>query len=474
MLHRHRHGLRILIFSTLELGVLTAAFFLTYWIRQATDAWWLQPLGGLEKVLWIWPVALTLWSALLWSFNTYQGFRSRPLIQHGFLLGVVSVLGMLGLFALVTITREFLTNRSFIGLFGVISFLMLFSLRTAITALLLHYTQKGYDRHYVLIGGTHEEARALARSLEGIPGAVYEVRGFVSEDPAEVGRSLDRWKILGTFEQIPKLATAEPVDDVYLLPRQGTLEAQRAVVEQCESMGLNIHVRLVSFERMVSRPGVHEAGGAPYLSFVSSPRVGAPLVLKRMVDLAGALGMLVLLSPLLLVVAVLVRLSSRGPAVFRQERAGMSGRAFTLYKFRTMREGAEKERDALQAKNEMAGPVFKIRDDPRVTPLGRLLRRTSIDELPQLWNVLKGDMSLVGPRPLPLYEVEKFERWQRRRMTMRPGITCLWQVAGRNKVTSFAEWMKMDLDYVDRWSLGLDLKILVKTIPAVLGGRGAY
>jgi exopolysaccharide biosynthesis polyprenyl glycosylphosphotransferase len=208
--------------------------------------------------------------------------------------------------------------------------------------------------------------------------------------------------------------------------------------------------------------------------FSTTPRNVLQLGLKRLLDVTASLIVLLLLSPLLALVALLVKLTSSGPVIFRQERAGMSGRGFTLYKFRTMRQGAELERAALESKNEMDGPVFKIKEDPRVTGLGKFLRKTSIDELPQLWNVLKGDMSLVGPRPLPVYEVEKFERWQRRRMTMRPGITCLWQVMGRNRVTDFAEWMKLDLDYVDRWSLGLDVKILLKTVPAVLGGRGAY
>jgi len=195
---------------------------------------------------------------------------------------------------------------------------------------------------------------------------------------------------------------------------------------------------------------------------------------KRLLDVVGASLILLVISPLLLVVALLVKLTSRGPAVFRQERAGMNGRVFTLYKFRTMVQGAEMDRAKLESKNEMDGPVFKIKEDPRITGVGKFLRKTSIDELPQLWNVVKGDMSLVGPRPLPTYEVEKFEPWQRRRMSMRPGITCLWQVSGRNKVTTFVEWMRLDLEYVDRWSLGLDLKILLRTIPAVLGGRGAY
>jgi exopolysaccharide biosynthesis polyprenyl glycosylphosphotransferase len=239
-------------------------------------------------------------------------------------------------------------------------------------------------------------------------------------------------------------------------------------------MGMTIHLRLAPFEQTISRLELTEIGGGDYLRFTTEPKSGTSLMMKRVGDFLGALIFLTLLSPVLLITALLVKLTSRGPAIFRQERAGMNGRVFTLYKFRTMVEGAEKQRQELESKNEMEGPVFKIKEDPRVTGLGRFLRRTSLDEFPQMWNVVKGDMSLVGPRPLPVYEVEKFEPWQRRRMSMRPGITCLWQVSGRNKVTTFVEWMRLDLEYVDRWSLGLDLKILLKTVPAVLGGRGAY
>jgi exopolysaccharide biosynthesis polyprenyl glycosylphosphotransferase len=265
-----------------------------------------------------------------------------------------------------------------------------------------------------------------------------------------------------------------PVDEVYLLPTRGPLEANLDLIRQLESMGISIHLRLSPFEKTISRLELEEAAGGDYLRFTTAPRSGTALLAKRLFDVAVASVLLLLLSPLLLVAALLVRLTSRGAAIFRQERAGMGGRAFTLYKFRTMVQGAEKDRAKLEDQNEMEGPVFKIKADPRVTGLGKVLRKTSIDELPQLWNVLKGDMSLVGPRPLPTYEVEKFEPWQRRRMTMRPGITCLWQISGRNKVTTFVEWMRLDLEYVDRWSLGLDLKILLKTIPAVLGARGAY
>jgi len=342
------------------------------------------------------------------------------------------------------------------------------------SAFLTHYTERGYDRYYVIVGGAHEEGVELAEALEAVRGDVFQVRGFVSEQPCPAGATAGRWPVLGTFEDLPALATKDPIDEVYLLPRTGTLEALRGLVERCEAIGTTVHLRLWPFEGMLSRLSTHQMANGDYLTFSTMPHSTAELALKRAIEVVAALAMLVLLSPLMLLVAALVRLTSRGPAIFSQERAGMNGRVFTMHKFRTMVLGAEQDRATLEAHNEMDGPVFKIRSDPRVTPLGRVLRKTSIDELPQLWNVVKGDMSLVGPRPLPVYEVEKFEPWQRRRLTMRPGITGLWQVSGRNRVGSFAEWMRLDLEYVDRWSLPLDFKILVKTISAVLGGRGAY
>lgn len=194
---------------------------------------------------------------------------------------------------------------------------------------------------------------------------------------------------------------------------------------------------------------------------------------KRSLDIVAAAGALLMLLPVMLVVAALVRLSSRGPVVFRQKRAGLGGKPFTIFKFRTMRAGAsELTNDELRAYNEQDGPVFKMKDDPRLTPVGKFLRRTSLDELPQLWNVLRGEMSLVGPRPLEWSESMACDAWQRRRLEVTPGITCIWQVSGRSNL-SFAEWVRMDLEYVRRRSLVLDLWILIRTIPAVLCRRGA-
>jgi len=474
MLNRRRHGIRVFGYLVSEIAVLTGAFFAGYALRWWSRPYWTQTLEPLSQYLWLLGPMLLVSALSLFFTGTYQGFRSRSGTLHfgsalfaGLLIGV-------GLFTLLAVFRETRVNRSLIVMIAGSSTVFLFVWRVGATGLLRHYTQKGYDRHYVIIGGTHTEAVALARYLDGIPGAVFEVRGFVTEDASEVGRMVDRWKVLGRTEDIPALATKDPVDEIYLLPSRGDLEASRALLDQCESMGITVHLRFSMFEQMISRVSVEETGGRDFLTFSTVPRGELTLLLKRLVDLVLSLIVLIVLLPVLGIVGLLVRLTSRGPAIFRQERAGMNGRPFTLYKFRTMVEGAEKKRTELESQNELDGPAFKIKEDPRVTGLGRVLRKLSLDELPQLWNVVKGDMSLVGPRPLPVYEVEKFERWQRRRMSMRPGITCIWQIRGRNRVTSFDEWMKMDLEYVDRWSLGLDFRILVLTVPAVLAGRGAY
>jgi exopolysaccharide biosynthesis polyprenyl glycosylphosphotransferase len=474
MLNRRVHGVRVFSYFVAELAGLAGAFFLGFFVRMKTDSFWGQPLEPLDTYLWLLPFFLGIWSVLLWLSDTYEGFRSRSALMHAAIAAVSSIASVLLVYALLTILKRYNINRSLIGLQGLASFGVLLLMRVVIASFLSHYTAKGYDRHYVVIGASPEKAAVLAETLEGLPGNVYQVRGFVTE-PGETSSSpSDRWKVLGTFDDIPTLATREPVDEIYLMPRGDRIDPYRALVEQCEAMGITVHLRLTTYEHMLSRIELHSMGGADYLMFSTAPRSAVKLAMKRIFDVVASLTLLGLLSPVLAVVALFVKLTSRGPAVFRQDRAGMSGRVFTLYKFRTMRQGAELERAGLESKNEMDGPVFKIKEDPRVTGIGKLLRKTSIDELLQLWNVVKGDMSLVGPRPLPVYEVEKFERWQRRRMSMRPGITCLWQIMGRNRVTDFAEWMKLDLEYVDRWSLGLDFRILLKTVPAVVIGRGAY
>ncbi|HWQ91596.1 MAG TPA: sugar transferase, partial [Clostridia bacterium] len=215
-------------------------------------------------------------------------------------------------------------------------------------------------------------------------------------------------------------------------------------------------------------------GDRPVLVFSSAPETSWQSVLKQLVDFVGALVCVCMLLPLFGIVALLIKLSSPGPVFFRQQRSGLNGRPFTIYKFRTMVTNAEQLKHELAAMNEMSGPVFKVTNDPRVTPLGRFLRKFSIDELPQFFNVLRGEMSLVGPRPLPVDEVKRFNDFaHRRRLSVKPGLTCLWQISGRNNVKDFKDWVRLDLEYIDNWSIWLDFKILFRTVPVVLAGTGA-
>jgi exopolysaccharide biosynthesis polyprenyl glycosylphosphotransferase len=246
------------------------------------------------------------------------------------------------------------------------------------------------------------------------------------------------------------------------------------LIQACELEGIEVWLTSGFIETRVAQMKVESFGGAPILVFRSTPDSSWQLLLKALIDRTVAALALVLAAPLMAVIALAIRLTSPGPVFFCQERSGLYGRPFRMYKFRSMTTNAEQTRQELAQLNEMTGPVFKITNDPRVTPVGRWLRSWSLDELPQLWNVLKGEMSLVGPRPLPVYEtLAMSENAQRRRLSVKPGITCLWQVSGRNNVTDFKDWVRMDLEYIDRWSLWLDFKILLQTVPAVLLRKGA-
>ncbi len=245
-------------------------------------------------------------------------------------------------------------------------------------------------------------------------------------------------------------------------------------IAACEIEGVEAWLSADFLRTSIARPDFDAFGHKPMLVFRAAPAVSWALFLKHLIDRAVALLLLITLSWLFLVIALAIRFTSMGPVIFQQARGGKNGRSFRMFKFRTMVTNAEMQRDELQRMNQMSGPVFKVDKDPRITRVGRFLRKTSLDELPQLWNVLIGDMSLVGPRPLPMYEVEKFESTaQRRRLSMKPGITCLWQISGRNNITSFAHWVQLDLEYIDNWSLWLDAEILLKTVPVVLFGKGA-
>lgn len=364
---------------------------------------------------------------------------------------------------------------TFVAVFWMVAVLMLSSSRLILRQVLSYIRFHGRNLRDVVIVGTNSRAVEYARAIESKPDLGYQLVGFVD----------DGWSGLDTFRQLgyPLVCGLENfgqflrenvVDEVVVgLPLKSLYEKSAEIVDLCEKQG--IVVRFVSdlFKLNIARSKTEDFGGGAILTVYTGQMQGWPVVVKRMLDFALAVLLLALMCPLLLIVAVCIKVTSAGPVLFSQERVGLNKRSFRLYKFRTMGRNAEAKIREIEHLNEASGPVFKIRSDPRITPIGRLLRKTSIDELPQLINVLKGEMSLVGPRPLPVRDCSGFDRdWHRRRFSVRPGITCLWQVNGRSEIP-FEQWMQLDMEYIDRWSLWLDLKILVKTIPAVLRGSGA-
>jgi exopolysaccharide biosynthesis polyprenyl glycosylphosphotransferase len=467
------HQRRVLAYHVAELAAGALSFLAAYAARTLLASHFRIEPPPLGHILWLIPVYLVFWSAFTWGSNAYKAFRVRGALSHAFNLGVVNALSAFSTFGLLMVLQVIDINRSLILFTAAANFVLVFPLRIAARTLLGYYTARGYDRHFVIVVGTHPEAIRVATALTDVNGAVYQVRGLVSETPDPQERTVGAFPVLGSVRELPEIARREVVDEVFIVPGTMNLGGFEREIRDLDAMGVVVHLSLPLFDEIGSRLESSYFVDRAFVTFSSVPPSRFQLGLKRLLDVAASVMLLAILGIPMILIGALVALTSKGGALFRQQRVGMNGRRFTLYKFRTMVEGAEMQRAGLESKNELDGPAFKMRGDPRVTGLGKVLRKSSLDELPQLWNVFKGDMSLVGPRPLPDYEVEKFHPWQRRRMNMRPGITCLWQVGGRNE-TKFEEWMRLDLEYIDRWSLWLDLAILARTIPAVVRGRGAY
>jgi exopolysaccharide biosynthesis polyprenyl glycosylphosphotransferase len=364
----------------------------------------------------------------------------------------------------------------FIALFWMTSAAILCSVRLLFRLAVERIRVHGRNLRYVLVVGSNERAVAFARRIATKPECGYRVCGFVDDEWS----GLEEFKKSG-FELVSDLGgmaeylRSNVIDEVVVyLPMAPFYSRWEEIARLCSYQGIIVRFSSALFDLNTVRWRAEEIDDRDhFIATYSESSEGWPMVLKRAMDIVISGVLLLLLCPLLIVTAIAIKLTSPGPVLFCQERVGLNKRRFWIYKFRTMVPNAEKLMAALEARNEASGPVFKIKNDPRITPIGKFLRRTSIDELPQLLNVLKGDMSLVGPRPLPVRDYIGFkEDWQRRRFSVKPGITCLWQVNGRSQV-SFDEWMLLDLQYLDHWSLWLDCKILLQTVPAVVHGSGA-
>jgi exopolysaccharide biosynthesis polyprenyl glycosylphosphotransferase len=415
-------------------------------------------------------VVLALWVVMLAGVHTGAGKvfslrREVTRVLRAVALGVVLLASGDFLLRLQFISRPFLV------LFGVTNAVLLAAARVAERRTAWGRKLIEAPERMVVIVGCGSEAVQMAQVVSAHRDWGLTLRGLVDAD--NCGRTeVGGFPVLCRVEALPEYITSEVVDEVVLAVQTRQLGELEDVLLRCHELGVSVRLALRPFPHVQPHVLVESLDGVPLLTFATTPTSPSGLFAKRVIDVVvAALGLAVtsVVWPLL---ALAVRLSSRGPVLYRQVRCGLQGRRFELLKFRTMVEGAHGMQPDLAHLNVMDGPVFKAPDDPRVTGVGRWLRRWSLDELPQLVNVLRGDMSLVGPRPPLPDEVARYQPWQRRRLAMKPGLTCLWQVSGRSEV-DFATWMAMDLAYIDHWSLWLDLKILLRTIPAVLGGRGA-
>jgi len=473
-MHRQARTLSAAAYALFELGLTAAAFWAAAWVRRTVELPGVADRFDEEPLGLLFLLTLAIWLPLAWRWGLSRTGRTET--AFGALSKVACIVGIGSVvqFAVVFATHWLEVSRSLLVIFAALDFAALGAGRL-MAAWVRHYARRrGHDRIFVVVAGTGGMARSHAAELASHPDWGVEVVGFLSERAGVRVDQVAGLPVLGSIDDLARVLGDRVVDEVHFAVSRRTLERLDGPLGLCDEQGVGVRIVLNQLHRLNSQVYLDRVGGVPVLALASSPQDPVSLILKRAMDITVSFVALLISAPLfILPSALLIRGTSPGPVVFRQKRVGRNGRLFTLYKLRTMRSDAESLKDALMSRNEADGPVFKIKNDPRVTPVGRVLRKLSIDELPQLWNVLRGDMSLVGPRPPLPAEVAKYERWQRRRLSMRPGITCIWQVSGRSGV-AFHRWMEMDLEYIDNWSLGLDLKILLKTIPSVFMARGAH
>jgi exopolysaccharide biosynthesis polyprenyl glycosylphosphotransferase len=417
-------------------------------------------------------VILPIWAPMLYAAGFTRSHRTLPLFEEIWTVAKIAFGGTALLTLFVYGLRLEFVSRWLLAVFAVVNFLFLAGERVALRLLSRWVRARGYNFRTVLLVGTGPKASQLADFMEAHPHWGFRVLGYLDDDNGGEIRRSNRWTCLGRIGDLEAVLGQEVIDEVIFVIEKGKLGDYENALLVVERHGVRAHVSLDIFPHVLARPVLEELDGVPLLTFTTTPSNPAQLVVKRAVDLGLSLLLFLLTLPIQALAALAIKLTSPGPSFFRQVRCGLNGRHFTLVKFRTMETKAEERLLEIAHLNEMTGPVFKAARDPRLTPVGRLLRRLSIDELPQLWNVIVGDMSLVGPRPPLPEEVSRYEPWQRRRLSMKPGLTCLWQVSGRSEL-DFDRWMALDLKYIDTWSPLLDFKILLKTVPAVLSGKGA-
>lgn len=459
-----------------DIVLINAAFRIAYWLRYDLQLFRsVDPANNVPYTAYL-PLVILQTVALLLAMRregAYDVRRTRPLFDelYGVLNATTTAIMLMIVF--VFFYRSLFYSRIIFVYAGILILVLLGSARLVRRMILGRLRQAGQGVDRLLIVGAGEVGRAVMRNIVAQPELGYQIVGFLDDDPAKSNTDIGPIKALGPVENLPQILTSLNITQVIItLPWQYHRKTVRLVLE-AEEAGARARVVPDLFQLSLGGVDVETINGIPLISIKQTALTGWNLVIKRALDLVFSILFITLSAPLWLIIAIAIKLDSPGPVLFKQERAGKNGRPFKVYKFRSMVVGAEAEQQKLLAQNEASGPLFKIRDDPRRTRVGRFLRQTSLDELPQFINVLRGEMSVVGPRPALFSEVAQYQEWQRKRLDIQPGITGLWQVSGRSDLT-FDEMVLLDIYYGENWSLGADIRIILRTIPQVLFGDGAY
>ena len=444
-------------------ALLVMAFWTAHVLRYYATEWFQleKSIAKFNEFRWVLFVLMPFGPIIL-DMQGYYNYVLQKTLHKSFMQIMRSAFWLCLLLALcVLFFRLDVPSRAVLIIFGLLATMVLM-VRERLTVLYLKGKgMRGRVKESVLLAGTPADTNQLQQTFTADQLFEMEIVGRID---------IENQPISLLVEEMHRNA----VSRVIFAGGHSHLNRLQEAIGACETEGVEAWLVADFIKTSIARPAFDAFGSRPMLVFRTTPEVSWSLLVKGMIDFCGGLVLLTLTLPFFAIAAIGIKLTSPGPVIFRQKRAGRHGRPFMMYKFRTMRTDAEMLRAELEAFNQMSGPVFKIENDPRITKFGKWLRKTSIDELPQIINVLRGSMSLVGPRPLPIYEVEKFENpAQRRRLSVKPGLTCLWQVGGRNDVNDFREWVRLDLQYIDNWSIWLDIKILLKTVPVVLLGLGA-
>ena len=433
----------------------------------------LGPTSPLLPYIALVPVIAPLWIFLLTFFGAYKTPAETSAFDLIWAVVRAVATGLALTLALLFVLKIQYVSRVITFSFAALNLVALIGVRLASVWHHRRSLQRGENFRKVLIVGSGKRGQRLADTLVSGRDMGIQVVGYLDPDPAEVGRDLGGPKVLGTVDDITSILKDNVVDEVILATPRSMIGTVEKLVRACEEEGVRVRIMADLFDVQIAQMTLDAFGNVPFLTLDPVAQEEWKLLIKRGVDLALGLAALLLLLPFMAVIALIIRLDSAGPALFVQERVGLNKHRFRMYKFRTMFEGSERRQAELERFNEAEGPIFKIAKDPRITRVGSFLRRTSLDELPQIFNVIRGDMSLVGPRPMSIRDVDLFDRGvQRRRFSVKPGITCLWQISGRSNLP-FSKWLELDLWYIEHWSLTLDAKVLLRTIPIVLRCVGA-